>query len=55
MQALNKKEVRTRSLNFWVQFGILVFGMLFVVYFLCLVIGTGKQTIYCQTAAIQAN
>lgn len=33
MQALNKKEVRTRSLNFWVQFGILVFSMLFVVYF----------------------
>jgi hypothetical protein len=33
MQALNRKEVRTRSLNFWVQFGILVFSMLFVVYF----------------------
>ncbi len=33
MQALNRKEVRAKSLNFWVQFGILVFSVLFVVYF----------------------
>lgn len=33
MQALNRKEVITKSLNFWVQFGILVFSVLFVVYF----------------------
>lgn len=33
MQALNRKEVTAKSLNFWVQFGILVFSILFVVYF----------------------
>lgn len=33
MQALNRKEIRTKSLRFWVQFGILVFSVLFVVYF----------------------
>jgi hypothetical protein len=33
MQALNRKEVISRSLNFWVQFGILVFSILLIVYF----------------------
>lgn len=33
MQALNRKEIRSKSLRFWVQFGILVSGVLFVVYF----------------------
>src|SRR5690606_38913192 len=33
MKALNRKEIRQKSLNFWVQFGILVCGMLLVVYF----------------------
>ncbi len=33
MQALNRKEVTSKALNFWLQFGILVFSMLFIVYF----------------------
>lgn len=33
MQALNKKEVTAKSINFWLQFGILVFSMLFIGYF----------------------
>ena len=32
MIALNRKEIRQKSLNFWVQFGILVCGILLVVY-----------------------
>lgn len=33
MRALNRKEIRQKSLNFWLQFGVLVSGMLLVVYF----------------------
>lgn len=33
MRALNRSEINRKSINFWMQFGILVFSTLFVVYF----------------------
>lgn len=33
MLALNRKEIRKKTLRFCLRFGLLVFGMLFVIYF----------------------